>query len=307
MKTIQTIADYCRTINIAPPRHGVFDIRRFEDNMKTVNARQSPFRHEFYAIALRSNGDGTTTTGSFTDKHDASYTLFFNSPYQEVSWDIELNWEGYYILFGDEFMERYLPHLSILNDYPYFRIDQTIPMQVTAEEARLLLFSFEAIFKEYQGKEADAFSLIAPHTRLLMEYTRRCFCKYTTEQVTEKNRAADVLLVSRLKVLLETSFKNEDPTFHPHSAAGYAEQLRLHPNHLNAVVKRITGKTVKALIQETLLTQAKTLLYNTDFSNKEIAHQLHFDEPSHFNALFKKLTGLTPVQLRNSSKEERGL
>lgn len=272
--------------------------------MKTVNAKQPPFRHEFYCLALRINGEGVTKTGLFTKEHQTPFTLFFNSPYQEVSWDIQLDWQGYYVIFGDEFMERYLPHLSLLNDYPYFRIDQTIPMQVPAEEARPLLLSFDAIFKEYYGNDADAFSLIAPHTRLLMEYTRRCFVQYATQQTTETNRAADVLTVSRLKVLLEASFKDEEPSFHPHSATGYAEYLRLHPNHLNAVVKRITGKSLKALIQDGVVTQAKTLLSGTLLSNKEIAYRLHFEEPTHFNALFKKLTALTPGQFRQSLREE---
>jgi hypothetical protein len=46
MRTITTITDYCKEINISAPRYGFFDIRRFEDNMKTVNAKQSAFRHE---------------------------------------------------------------------------------------------------------------------------------------------------------------------------------------------------------------------------------------------------------------------
>lgn len=304
VKHLTTLEAYCNNIRIPPPRHPIYDIRSFEENMKTVKEKVEPFRHEFYAVALRVAGEGVTKTGQFRKDHAKAYTLFFNSPYQEISWDIVPNWQGYYILITDEFMEQYLPHLSILNDFPFFRIDQTVPMQLTAEEAAPMLASFTTIATEYYGDSKDNFRIIAPHTRLLLEYTRRCFEKYAAqaEGLTEKNRNADVLLVSRLKVLLEASFAEADPSFHPHTANAYADFLHVHPNYLNAVVKRTTGKTLKALIQEQVVYQAKSLLAATTLSNKEIAYRLHFEEPTHFNALFKKLTQLTPVQYRESLK-----
>jgi len=305
VKHITTLEAYCRNIQIPDPKHANYDIRSFEENMKTVKASVEPFRHEFYAVALRMEGEGFTKTGQFAKEHDSAYTVFFNSPYQEISWDIVPNWKGFYILITYEFMEQYLPQLSILNDYPFFRIDQTIPMQVTHEEATPMLTSFEVIHDEYYSNRKDSFRLIAPHTRLLLEYTRRCFEKYAAgaEGITEKNRHADVLLISRLKVLIESSFADSEPSFHPHAANLYADYLHVHPNYLNAVVKRTTGKTLKALIQEGVLFQAKSLLSSTTLSNKEIPYRLHFEEPTHFNALFKKMTQLTPGQYRESLKE----
>jgi len=56
MHHLTTLAEYCRCINIPPPRDEHFDIRRFADNMLTVNKHQPPFRHEFYSVALRHRG-----------------------------------------------------------------------------------------------------------------------------------------------------------------------------------------------------------------------------------------------------------
>jgi AraC-like DNA-binding protein len=299
---LTTLEAYCRNIAIPPPKHSFYDIRSFAENMKTVKAQVPPFRHEFYAVALRTGGEGSTVTGSFRKEHDTAYTLFFNSPYQEISWNIAPNWTGYYILFSEAFMEQHLPHLSLLKDFPFFRIDQTVPMSLTADEAGRMLHAFVAIYSEYYSNNRDAFRIIAPHTRLLLEHTRRSFEKHATGPVTENNRTADIVLVSRVKVLLETAFSSTETFSKPHAAASYAEALHLHPNYLNAVVNRITGKSLKALIQEQILLQAKTLLATTELSNKEIAYKLHFEEPTHFNALFKKGTGFTPVQYRNAVK-----
>lgn len=303
MMHLPTLEAYCKHIRIPTPRHSFYDIRSFEDNMKTVKPRVEPFRHEFYAVALRIEGDGMTKTGPFRAEHDRKFTLFFNSPYQEVFWDIAPNWKGYYIIFGNDFMERFLPDVPLLQEFTFFRIDNTVPMFLTEQEAGPILNSFEVIFHEYYGNDTDAFRVIAPHTRLLMEYTRRYFQRVEQGKFTETNRNADVLLVSRLKVLIEIGFSSEEPSPDPHLAASYAAQLRVHPNYLNAVVKRTTGKSLKQLIQEYIVSQARTLLATTELSIKEIAYRLHFEEPTHFVAVFKKLTSLTPGQFRQTLHE----
>jgi AraC family transcriptional activator of pobA len=72
------------------------------------------------------------------------------------------------------------------------------------------------------------------------------------------------------------------------------------PNHLNVVVKRITGKTSTNIIQSQLIASAKSLLRQTNLSAKEVAFKLHFKEPTHFNSFFKKFTGFTPQQFREN-------
>jgi AraC family transcriptional regulator, transcriptional activator of pobA len=106
-------------------------------------------------------------------------------------------------------------------------------------------------------------------------------------------------LVSRFQTLVERSFgANTDRSPELRSPAYYADQLTVHPNHLNAVVKRITGKTASQIIQEQLIVQAKSMLLTTEFSIKEVAYQMGFDEPTHFNAFFKKMTQHTPAAYR---------
>lgn len=78
----------------------------------------------------------------------------------------------------------------------------------------------------------------------------------------------------------------------------YADKLGVHPNYLNAVVKRITKQTASQIIQRQLIVMAKLLLLQTPLSIKEIAYLLGFTKPTHFVAFFKKHTGKTPVSYR---------
>ena len=101
MHHFKTISSYCQAINIPEPKHPHFDIRSFEENMPIVVHVMEPFRHEFYAIAIKSQGKGVAYTGHHK-KFPKGSTIFFNSPFQILSWDIVPDWEGYYIMYPSQ-------------------------------------------------------------------------------------------------------------------------------------------------------------------------------------------------------------
>ncbi|NOY58276.1 MAG: helix-turn-helix domain-containing protein, partial [Calditrichaeota bacterium] len=85
-----------------------------------------------------------------------------------------------------------------------------------------------------------------------------------------------------------------------HSTSNYANELNITPDHLNRVVKSLTGKTAKEHIQDQIITVAKRLIYFTDLSNKEIGYKLGFSEPANFSAFFKNCTGISPSKFKAS-------
>lgn len=297
MKHITTLHDYCAEINIPAPRFPFFDIRRFEDNMKTVNAVQPPFRHEFYAIALRLEGSNREVMGQ-----QITASIFFNSPYQVITWDIKPDWEGYYILFDREFISMNPAWRNFITDYPFLRLDQHLSFDLPEVAEQEALGYFRRIHEEYHSNHADRFQFITAYTQLLLNITRRQFEKLDTRtEQTESNRTADLLLVSRFQTLVETMLTQEgfDPA--RRQTSFYAEALGVHPNHLNAVVKRITDLTCTAIIRKFILSIARSLLSQTALSAKEITYRLHFTEPTHFNAFFKKNEQITPNQYREQA------
>ena len=74
--------------------------------------------------------------------------------------------------------------------------------------------------------------------------------------------------------------------------------LNVTPNHLNKSIKSVTGKSPTKWIDETILLEAKYLLYQTNLTINEIAMQVgHYDQ-SYFSRIFKKHEGLTPIEYR---------
>jgi AraC-like DNA-binding protein len=78
--------------------------------------------------------------------------------------------------------------------------------------------------------------------------------------------------------------------------------LSITPNHLNDIIKQVTGKTARSFIVERILLEAKNLLTHTQIDIADISHNLQFDEPTNFSKLFKKYVGLTPLQFRNRKR-----
>ena len=62
--------------------------------------------------------------------------------------------------------------------------------------------------------------------------------------------------------------------------------------------KQYTGFTPAQYVLELKINKSKELLTNTDSSCQEIAFEMGFNTPSHFNMIFQKKTGMTPPQYR---------
>jgi len=303
MKHFRTITEYCRAIQISKPRYPNFDIRSFSENMPTVVKKMLPFRHEFYAIAIKAEGEGKVVSGHHTDFPDGA-TIFFNSPFQILSWDILPNWEGFYVMFSTDFLAKSRHFTDLLTDFPFLKLDKTIPFEVQKEDVNKLLTIYENIYQEYHGSHSDNFQFIEVYVLLLLHHVKRYFYQQVNlDDVQHQIRTADLKLLTRFQTSIQTSFYPNAPAekfANHHSPRYYAEKLHIHPNHLNAMVKEITGKTASHHIQQHILQLAKSYLAQTEWSVKEIAYTLHFDSPNNFSAFFKKHTQLTPLTYRNS-------
>ena len=84
------------------------------------------------------------------------------------------------------------------------------------------------------------------------------------------------------------------------TVAFYAGKLCLTPKYLSSAIKRITGKSALAWINEAVVTDAKVLLKTTDYTILQISEELNFANPSFFVQFFKQHTGMTPLKYRQS-------
>ena len=81
----------------------------------------------------------------------------------------------------------------------------------------------------------------------------------------------------------------------------YAQQLCITPKYLTTVIKRVSGASVSDWVDRYVILEAKTLLKHSHMSIQEIAYSLNFANQSFFGSYFKRITGLSPTQYKNSA------
>lgn len=86
-----------------------------------------------------------------------------------------------------------------------------------------------------------------------------------------------------------------------HEVAFYAEKAYLTARHFSVIIKDVVGISASDYIEQYLATQAKNLLSTRpDLTIQQISSYLGFAESSSFCRFFKRLTGLTPKDFRQT-------
>lgn len=84
-----------------------------------------------------------------------------------------------------------------------------------------------------------------------------------------------------------------------------AAAVSLHPGYLQRVFRSVTGKTLVEALTELRMDKAKMLLRQTNIPVTDIYDYVGVGSRQYFHALFKKHTGLTPMEYRESAGTER--
>ncbi|MDR0194749.1 MAG: helix-turn-helix transcriptional regulator [Myroides sp.] len=117
---------------------------------------------------------------------------------------------------------------------------------------------------------------------------------YEQDEVNLKPSSKKETIIFRLYNLVHQDYLTE------HSVAYYADKLKLTPKYLTTLVRKQTGKTVSAIINELLITQAQSYLIATDKPIYLIAEELKFLDSTSFCRYFKKHIGQSPLAYRQA-------
>lgn len=80
----------------------------------------------------------------------------------------------------------------------------------------------------------------------------------------------------------------------------YASEQSITPRHLSMVVKEVSGQTAGDWVRDCTIMNIKLLLQDFSLSINQVSDSFHFPNPSFFSQYFKKYTGVTPKEYRNS-------
>ncbi|TYA92192.1 helix-turn-helix domain-containing protein [Seonamhaeicola marinus] len=197
---------------------------------------------------------------------------------------------GYCIVFNTTFREKF--HFSFdsikLNRLFNYHIETPI-----IHQENLLKDSFIAVAQQLYNEYKSPNTFVK--TEMLRALLQVLFLK--AERAKESQSTTGIK-----PYWLDTfnSFKNqlEDHYRESRSSRYYSSKINISYKFLNDVVKKISGKTAKAFIDDFVIMEIKRLLVSTALSIKEISYQTGFEEPSNMVKFFKKHTKITPLKLR---------
>lgn len=82
--------------------------------------------------------------------------------------------------------------------------------------------------------------------------------------------------------------------------AFYANKLCITPKYLTMVMQKVNGQSASKCIAEYVIIETKALLRNAELDIKELVRHTGFPNQSSLSYFFRKHTGMSPTEYRNS-------
>ncbi len=109
-------------------------------------------------------------------------------------------------------------------------------------------------------------------------------------------------LVRRARQLIRQNYESRNL-----SLDWVAQKLQVSPGYLSRVMKQELGVSFITLVTQFRINRAIQLLNSTESTVLEIAEHVGYDTQHYFSTVFKKITGVSPLQYRNGVAFERNL
>lgn len=207
--------------------------------------------------------------------------------------------------------------------------NQFVEVQNVSEDFKAILIAmspafFDSLGFQYNFQTANAVSinpiitLSKKELAALINYTemvrnilarKRSYAKEILRHLTAAlfYSMADSLIkalpstISREESLTQRFLELVSKNYHEcRKVTEYALTLGLTPGYLSSIVKTITQKSAAEWIDEYVMLEAKALLASSDLTVQQICHRLNFPNQSFFGKYFKRHSGLSPTQYRQS-------
>ncbi len=295
-----SISDLYKTLGLHFDKEIDFTILSIPDIHSQIPYTSPKLRADYFSFILTIKGSGVYYLDDNKFPFDSG-SIYFTNPGHLKSYELNESKDAFIITLNDNFLRENV-HPDIFGEFPFLLAEIVPPIKLSKDDFEEFTFFYKQILSEfhkdsiYKNKILGNLFLV-----LLLKIKEKFWSNYNP--IEEGNRTSQI--VKTFKQLLESEFRKilESETYESKlQVPFFAENLNLHPNYLNSVIKSKTGRTANDWISKRTLSAAKSLLLNTSYSSKEIAYKLGFSEPTHFSRFFKNQTHQSPSSFKKSNK-----
>lgn len=270
-----------------------FDYVKFEDILKKTPKNHNQFdfhKVSFYVILLFTQNKGGYNL-NFKDYSFEKGTLFTLRK-DNIHKFYKSKGKGVLLVFTENFIVNHSNKLEASNTFLLFNEMLASPkLQLNGDEYDEVITLVNLIKKEFFGVN-DGYSPNIVRNLVQIIITKLFRIKSKDNIVFDNNKYLSMFL--ELQELVEKNcFQNKKVRF-------YANKMGVTTKTLSNVTQKIIHKSAKSFINDIVIIQAKRLIINSQDSLTEIAYQVGFDEPTNFFKYFRKYTGVSPSQFRET-------
>ena len=294
---INTIDEYnkCFGVETLNPLATVID---FSKNCGVIEGKISL---NFYTVFLKDVKCGDMVYGRGTYDYQEG-TLVFLAPGQ-VYGIVKpknnqqlLKGKGYALCFHKDLL-RGTELGKNIEKYNFFSYNINEALHISQRERQIILDCIGNIQVELEHSiDKHSKILIVRNIELFLDY---CMRFYDRQFITRENLCKDSMY--KFEKLLNDYFSSDKPSIIGLPSVSWcAEQMHLSPNYFGDIVKRELGISAKEYINNKMVDVAKSMLFDYRYNISEVAYNLGFKYPQHFTRMFKRATGKTPAEYRET-------
>jgi len=201
---------------------------------------------------------------------------------------------GYHIVFSSEYLYMVYEQFNfqfLVNSQCSGKVE--FQDRDAIEEVENVLYRLLKEFNEENRLRAD----------LLKGYFKILLLKLSREMKLDIDGVLmrDKMLLHQFLTLVKEHVREKK------SVADYADVLCVSTNYLNTIIKKVSGITASAHIQQHIVLEAKRQAIHSGLCMKEIALNLGFFDMAHFSKYFKSYSGTSFTNFRREAQRLSGL
>lgn len=275
--------------------HNAFIVNEWESDTWDI----TPHKQNYFELVFIEEGTGLHVINGIEVPYKEG-CVFLLAPDDEHSFEIESKTKFTNIRFTELFFSSktrlpdrtdWLQRIEPILHHPNIMPGDAI---VNEQDRKIVWLAKQMIVLEYEAEREFYLSILTNGVSTILSImARNIIQKYQLAgQPTPTvyiNRSDEILHYIRLNVYDSEKMKIEN----------LAKTFHMSPNYINNFFKKETGESIRQYILNYKLLIAEFRLKNTSAPISEIAHQLGFNDESHFTKTFKKKHQITPKEYRD--------
>lgn len=265
---------------------GKFFIVKVEHLIRQIKLPVPPNRATTHTFIYLTSGTANMNIGSssFTIRKGECLIVPAGQVFSFSKLDIN---KGFLCNFHNDIIIGKFGKSDLLQDFEFLSVYGNPHIRLDNQSSKQVLQLLQRIYSDYSKSGLKNIDIIQSYFIALL-----CEINLTYNPLSNSKQTSAINITNKFKQFLFSNIKEK------HLVTDYAAMMNITPNHLNKAVKAITSKSPTKWIDETLVLEAKVLLYQTTHSINEVATDIGIFDPSYFSRLFKKYEGVTPLEFR---------